>query len=269
MARPQLEDGHTDFANEIAEALARTYFSPSESKVFWAVARKTWGWHKKRERISYSQFEGLTHMSRRHIADALNRLINRKIINRTGNGYKLEYGIQKDYEQWILVPPSVTNRLNKSKSVPLEATKTQSVPPYVTNRLRKSKSVPPSVTKKSLLMGGTNLLPMGVNTKENKETISNIYINNNILPNWINKENWEAFLEMRKKKGATPTERAKELLIKKLETLKEQGNDPNEVLNQSTMSNWTGLFPLRGEQSGTHRQGIRQLPQRYTPPEDI
>jgi hypothetical protein len=74
------------------------------------------------------------------------------------------------------------------------------------------------------------------------------------LPSWIKKETWDAFLEMRRKIKKIPTEHAKKLLIKELEKLKNSGNEPNAVLNQSIMRNYTGVFPLdenRGGQYGT------------------
>ena len=75
-------------------------------------------------------------------------------------------------------------------------------------------------------------------------------LNNTILPDWINRETWESFLEMRKKIRAAPTEKAKQLLIKELAKLKAAGNDPNEVLNQSIMRNYKGVFPLKGGGAG-------------------
>ena len=66
-----------------------------------------------------------------------------------------------------------------------------------------------------------------------------------ILPDWINKNIWDSFLEMRKGLRAIPTENAKALLIKELEKLKLAGDDPNEVLNQSIMNNYKGVFPLK------------------------
>ena len=74
------------------------------------------------------------------------------------------------------------------------------------------------------------------------------------LPNWIDIDIWDAFLEMRKKKNAVPTERAKQLLVKELEKLKGDGHNPNEVLNQSIMRNYTGVFPLKEGRDGTHKE---------------
>jgi len=154
LARPQAEDGHIDIANEIVEALCRINLSAYESRVLWALWRKTYGWHKKSDRISYTQREELTHLNRWHIARTLKKLIERNIITCRGNKYNLEYSFQKDYEQWKdltdrhdLLPKEVT-------ALPIGVTK---------------KSLPR--LEKSLPVGVTKSLPNGVNTKENKETI--------------------------------------------------------------------------------------------------
>lgn len=80
-----------------------------------------------------------------------------------------------------------------------------------------------------------------INKKENKKKD----IGDFTIPEWLDRKTWEAFLEMRKRNRAVPTERAKELLIKELEKLKQSGNDPVAVLNQSIMNNYKGVFPLR------------------------
>ena len=104
MANPQLEDGYTSIANESMDALMRTNFSPYERRVLDCVLRKTYGWHKKRDRISYSQFEEDTHIDRRHIGRAIISLKQRNIVTVTGTGYALEYSFQKDYTLWDLTP---------------------------------------------------------------------------------------------------------------------------------------------------------------------
>lgn len=65
------------------------------------------------------------------------------------------------------------------------------------------------------------------------------------LPDWIPLPEWEGFLAMRKKIKKVPTDRAIELLIMKLEKLRADGEDVGAVLDQSTMGNYQGLFPVR------------------------
>lgn len=100
MASPQVENGHIRIANELGEALAKVNLSPYESRVLWVIIRHTYGWTKKFDRISYSQFEDATGLKRRHLSRALNNLLQRNIISRRGNGYKIYYGLQKNYESW-------------------------------------------------------------------------------------------------------------------------------------------------------------------------
>lgn len=61
-------------------------------------------------------------------------------------------------------------------------------------------------------------------------------------PDWIPKNEWNQFLEMRKKIKKPPTEHAKKLLIKDLDALRTSGENIVKVLNQSIKFNWQGLF---------------------------
>ena len=91
-----------------------------------------------------------------------------------------------------------------------------------------------------------------------------------ILPDWIDKELWTDFMEIRKKKKAPQTEHALALLIKELEKLKVAGDDPNEVLKKSIMNGWKGVFPLKGGTNGKAGQNPRRglIPRdKYTTPE--
>jgi len=99
-ASPQAEDGHIDIANEIGEALARVNLSAYESRILWVIWRKTYGWHKRMDQISITQFEKFTGLKRRHVHRTLSKLIERKIVTRIGNSRIITYGFQKDYIKW-------------------------------------------------------------------------------------------------------------------------------------------------------------------------
>lgn len=62
------------------------------------------------------------------------------------------------------------------------------------------------------------------------------------IPDWMPTGQWEAYLEMRKAKGAKPTPHAIGLLIAKLDRWRASGHDPGAILDNSTENNWTGLF---------------------------
>lgn len=69
------------------------------------------------------------------------------------------------------------------------------------------------------------------------------------LPDWIPEPEWIAWLEMRQRRRNPPTDRAKDLAVRALEKLRAQGEDPAEVLNQSTFRGWQGLFAVKPDGS--------------------
>jgi len=68
------------------------------------------------------------------------------------------------------------------------------------------------------------------------------------LPGWIPAEQWAGYIEMRKKIRKPMTERAIKMAITTLDCLRETGNDPGAVLDQSTFNSWQGLFALKQEE---------------------
>jgi len=92
-----------------------------------------------------------------------------------------------------------------------------------------------------------------------------------IMPDFIDKEVWEAFLEMRKKKKDIPTTYGEKLLFGELEKIRLSGDDPNEVLKKSIMNGWKGIFPpdKKGGGNGVNQRSPRSLPKVYTRPEDL
>ncbi len=64
------------------------------------------------------------------------------------------------------------------------------------------------------------------------------------LPNYIDPEAWAGFVEMRKLKKKPLTTNGVTRILKALERLREAGEDPNLVLNQSEDMAFTGVFPV-------------------------
>ena len=80
-----------------------------------------------------------------------------------------------------------------------------------------------------------------------------------ILPHDIRPEVWDAFEEMRKKIRKPLTGYAKKLIINKLLSM---GGNPNDILEQSIMNAWQGVFPLRPVDGGN---GSCDLPIKKSP----
>jgi hypothetical protein len=70
------------------------------------------------------------------------------------------------------------------------------------------------------------------------------------LPTWLPQENWDAFIEMRKKTlKKPPTDFALFLVLKELYSLKEQGHDPLACLNQSIVNGWADVYALKAKKA--------------------
>ena len=119
MANPQKEDGHVDLANEIVEALAKIRISGEEMQCFWVILRKTYGWHKKQDRISLSQFSQLTGLKRQNVLRAINKLSSKKIIGVIKNDVSQIniYNINKDFDEWQPLSKKITLSSKKITTV--------------------------------------------------------------------------------------------------------------------------------------------------------
>ena len=63
------------------------------------------------------------------------------------------------------------------------------------------------------------------------------------LPEWLPSDSWEEWSLYRKAKGGW-TQKARALTLRTLSTLRDAGQDPQAVIEQSIERGWTGLFPL-------------------------
>ncbi|MDD5061759.1 MAG: replication protein [Candidatus Marinimicrobia bacterium] len=261
MADPRIENGHIDIANELGEALSKTYFSPAESKVLWTILRKTYGWHKKTDAISYSQFELSTGMDRRHLGPAIKRLISRKIItcSNAGERHISEYGLQKNYDLW---EKSVTDSSNKLLPIPVTGKQINLLPIWETSVTDLGRPVTD--------LGNKSVTDLG-NHKNKKQYTKAITKAKEDLPDWIDREMFKDFVEMRNKIKKPLTDRAINSIIKSLDKLRAEGNNPNDVLEQSIRNCWQDVYALKngGTNEKNQRSILGKLPVRYNTPEEI
>ena len=85
MSNPQYEEGYTKLANEILEALCHLRINGEARQVLDAILRKTYGWNKKEDAISLSQFVLLTGLKKVTVCKAIYRLISMNLITQKGN----------------------------------------------------------------------------------------------------------------------------------------------------------------------------------------
>lgn len=75
-------------------------------------------------------------------------------------------------------------------------------------------------------------------------------------PAWIDPETWDAYTEMRREKGkrAPFTDKARDMIVRKLDRLRAEGHNPNDILAESVMNGWTGVFPLKAQPQAQQQQ---------------
>lgn len=69
-------------------------------------------------------------------------------------------------------------------------------------------------------------------------------------PDWIPRKAWDDYAAMRQRIRKPMTARAAELVVAKLDALRTSGCPPGDVLDQSTMHGWQGVFELKDQQNG-------------------
>lgn len=123
VANPQLENGYIRIASELAEAFAKHQFTGHESRVLWAILRRTYGFNKKSDKISFAQLASTTALPRRRVIEAVQSLVRKNALGIKSNGerHPSTYWINKDYETWVLdsaenctIKPSAENRTKTS-----------------------------------------------------------------------------------------------------------------------------------------------------------
>jgi len=78
------------------------------------------------------------------------------------------------------------------------------------------------------------------------------------IPDWIPADAWAGYVEMRKKIKKVMTPRAEAMQIKTLEEFRDAGYDVAEILDNSTMNNWTSLYQPK-EKVGSAKGKLPQL----------
>ncbi|HEC87920.1 MAG TPA: hypothetical protein ENI52_01230 [Thermoplasmata archaeon] len=127
MANVQKENGYVTIANALVDALCHYRIAGQEWQILWTIIRKTYGWNKKEDHITLSQFEKATGIKRPKCHYLLKSLYKKNMITirviQKGNTKRIYYGIQKDFDKWRVFPKKVTVPKKDNKPFPKKATK--------------------------------------------------------------------------------------------------------------------------------------------------
>ena len=97
---PQLENGYTKIANEIMDALVAFRIPGEERQCLDFIIRKTYGYNKKEDIISNSQFVSATGMKKGNVSRAVKNLVSKNIVIKSDNKQVPTYRFNKNYKTW-------------------------------------------------------------------------------------------------------------------------------------------------------------------------
>lgn len=236
MASPQPEDGYTRIANELIEALVRFRIPGQELRVVLAIARKTYGYGKKQDTISYGQIAQMTDIPRPKVIKHVKSLVSKKVLGSTHQGTRkpLTLWINKDYETWLPSPLKGTSPHQGTIASPHQGTKTS---PHQGTHKRKKE-----------------------NLQKKRATFD--------FPDWLDKDLWRDFREHRRKLRKPMTDRAEALLVERLAKYKEEGYNPTNLLKTAIERGWLTVYkpkdrngtPIPPQAQMVHCPGCHQEP---------
>lgn len=113
---PQLENGYTRLADELIEAFAHIRIPGEATQILWFVIRKTYGFNKKEDSISLSQFCLATGLKRPNVCRSINKLVALNIIIKKDTSNTTRYQINKDFSTWqpIIKKDTVSKKIISS-----------------------------------------------------------------------------------------------------------------------------------------------------------
>ena len=197
----QVDNGeYTRIHNAILEALAKVRLSGAEFRCVMFLIRKTYGWQKKEDKISLSQWADGMDAKRPHVLATLNNLIKKKVIyRRLDDGQVPFYGFNKYVELWenVEVNSERGRRFTKYKELlPKQVTVTKAGNSTVTKAGTHKRNIKENIKEN---MGDENISKQQID-----EMITSFSDAANILPISEDYGKWTKEVKVQIKRGLTP-----------------------------------------------------------------
>lgn len=104
MANPQKENGHIQISTELWEALTRIRINGEARQVLDFIIRKTYGFNKKEDAISLSQFCLGTGLHKSAVCKGVLKLNSMNLITQKVTSVASSYQFNKDFDTWKPLP---------------------------------------------------------------------------------------------------------------------------------------------------------------------
>ncbi|MCS6259850.1 replication protein [Shewanella baltica] len=100
VVKADLDDGYLRLSNTLVDALCRTKLSDRESRVVFAVIRRTYGYGKATDWVSYSQIEEMTEIDTDNVSRVVGGLLKRNVLVKDGK----KIGVNPTVSSWADKP---------------------------------------------------------------------------------------------------------------------------------------------------------------------
>lgn len=97
-----VENGYFNISNELWDAITKMRIPGEARQVFDAIMRKTYGWNKKEDKISYGQLSEATGIERRNCKRAVGKLAQMNLITVVKDDDSYIYKINANTNTWKL-----------------------------------------------------------------------------------------------------------------------------------------------------------------------
>jgi len=161
--------GFTRIHNCLLYTLARVKLNTQESRIFFAIVAKTYGFNKAEDWISNNQLESITGIHRSHCANTVTRLKKRNIVTKTGNKIRLNKYFFSWNDGTITIPKQVTNNKVLPKQVK-NVTETGNL--LVPKQVPTKETIQKKVNKDEILLPSN---PIFIKDKTKKTKLKNNY----------------------------------------------------------------------------------------------
>lgn len=240
MATPQLEDGYTRIANDLFEAVIAFDFSKRQSKIVFAIIRKTYGFQKKTDVISLSQFTAMTGLGKAGVSKALAELFDLGVVVYGISGKQRTVGLNKNYSKWGLLPKQ--SEVAKTATHP-KVTKTTTDGCQNDNK-KVAKTTTTKEKKEITKEKGQGELLRHQPKKLPKRKAALKELDPSEYPDWLDVDAWNDFKAHRIAIKKPMTALAEKIGLKKLGQYR-LDESQRDIIERSIFGGWQDLYPKK------------------------
>jgi len=277
--------GFTKWDNELKEALLRAPLTFRQYKVFDAIHRLTIGWNKQCAHIENTRIGKMTAIHHTHVSKVRKELENMNMIFKHNN----EVSINQNYHEWSFnkslaesankIKPNqqgLAKIANNAETLAESANKNEPNQLNITelaNGCQNSYTLAKTANMSLAKLANESLAESAKHKRKERQernilkhklpqtpslAKSKSFDPSSVdLPDWLPKPTWDAWVQYRKEINK-PIKSQQTVIqaIKRLGQCRDNGHQPEAIINASIANGWQGLFepqqPARTQQPKAH-----------------